>query len=57
MNSERKPFLEHLADWLTWQRFLFSITLIFFLTSILFPFYWMSPLKKGWIHPPQNGQN
>jgi multiple sugar transport system permease protein len=41
MNSERKPFLEHLADWLTWQRFLFSITLIFFLTSILFPFYWM----------------
>ncbi len=41
MNSERKTFLEHLADWLTWQRFLFSITLIFFLTSILFPFYWM----------------
>jgi len=41
MNSERKTFIEHLADWLTWQRFLFSITLIFFLTSILFPFYWM----------------
>lgn len=41
MNAERKTFLEHLADWLTWQRFLFSITLIFFLTSILFPFYWM----------------
>lgn len=41
MSSEPKTFLEHMADWLTWQRFIFSVTLIFFLTSVLFPFYWM----------------
>ncbi len=41
MNSPNKPLIGHLADWLNWPRFIFSITLIFFLTSILFPFYWM----------------
>jgi multiple sugar transport system permease protein len=41
MSSENKSFLHQLGDWLTWPRFLFSITLFFFLTSILFPFYWM----------------
>ena len=34
-------FLGHLAEWLTWSRFIYSLILIFFLTSILFPFYWM----------------
>jgi multiple sugar transport system permease protein len=31
----------HLAWWINWPRFIFAVTLIFFLTSILFPFYWM----------------
>ncbi|MCB8921311.1 MAG: carbohydrate ABC transporter permease [Ardenticatenaceae bacterium] len=34
-------FLDHLARRMDWQKFLFAITLTFFLTSILFPFYWM----------------
>jgi multiple sugar transport system permease protein len=38
---EKKSFIGHLASWLNWQRFVFSLTLIFFLTGILFPFYWM----------------
>jgi multiple sugar transport system permease protein len=39
--NERLTFIEHLARWLTWIRFVFALTLTFFLTSILFPFYWM----------------
>jgi multiple sugar transport system permease protein len=34
-------FIDHMARWINWPRFLFSLGLIFFLTSILFPFYWM----------------
>jgi len=41
MSTERKNFIGHLADWITWPRFIFAATMIFFLTSILFPFYWM----------------
>ena len=41
MDKERKTFIAHLASWLNWPRFIFSLTLIFFLTGILFPFYWM----------------
>jgi multiple sugar transport system permease protein len=41
MSTEKKNFIEHLAGWMTWSRFFWSATLIFFLTSILFPFYWM----------------
>lgn len=41
MSSDHKNFLAHTAAWLTWPRFIFSLTLIFFLVSILFPFYWM----------------
>lgn len=41
MKSERKNFIGHMADWLTWPRFISSAAMIFFLTSILFPFYWM----------------
>jgi len=41
MKKDRMNFLGHLAEWLTWSRFIYSLILIFFLTSILFPFYWM----------------
>lgn len=33
--------IDHLARSLTWPRFTFALILTFFLTSILFPFYWM----------------
>ncbi len=38
---KQKNFIDHLADWITWRRFIFSVVMIFFLVSILFPFYWM----------------
>jgi ABC-type glycerol-3-phosphate transport system permease component len=41
MSNEPKNFLGHMAAWITWPRFIFSIVMFFFLTSILFPFYWM----------------
>jgi len=45
-NAARRPekatIIDRLARWLTWPRFIFSLVLIFFLTSILFPFYWMA---------------
>ena len=41
MNKDKKSFLGYLASWLNWSRFVFSLTLLFFLTGILFPFYWM----------------
>jgi multiple sugar transport system permease protein len=41
MKNEKKNLIGHLADWINWKRFLFSAVLIFFLTSIIFPFYWM----------------
>lgn len=34
-------FIDHLARWITWPRFITAVLLTFFLTSILFPFYWM----------------
>jgi len=40
-NKESKNFIQHLANWITVPRFIFAAGLIFFLTSILFPFYWM----------------
>ncbi|MEA3349045.1 MAG: carbohydrate ABC transporter permease [Chloroflexota bacterium] len=39
--KDQQNLIGHLANWITWPRFIFSITLTFFLTSILFPFYWM----------------
>ncbi len=39
--ERRLNIIDHLARSLTWPRFIFALTLIFFLTSILFPFYWM----------------
>ena len=41
MSGDKKNFIQQLASTLTWPRFIFSITLFFFLASILFPFYWM----------------
>jgi multiple sugar transport system permease protein len=40
--SDRLTLIDHLAQWITWPRFIFAVTLTFFLTSILFPFYWMA---------------
>ena len=40
--SDRLTLIDHLAQWITWPRFIFAVTLAFFLTSILFPFYWMA---------------
>ncbi len=34
-------FIEATANWITWPRFIFALLLLFFLTTILFPFYWM----------------
>ncbi|MFQ5611237.1 MAG: carbohydrate ABC transporter permease [Anaerolineae bacterium] len=39
--DDRLNLLDHLARWINWPRFVFALILIFFLTSILFPFYWM----------------
>ncbi len=36
-----KNLINHLADWITWRRFLLAAVMIFFLVGILFPFYWM----------------
>jgi len=40
-SDERLNLIEHISRWLTWRRFIFAAALTFFLTSILFPFYWM----------------
>ncbi len=40
-NTKKRNFIEQLADRFSWKGLLFAITLTFFLTSILFPFYWM----------------
>ena len=39
--DDRLSFIDHLAQWITWPRFIFAVAMVFFLTSILFPFYWM----------------
>lgn len=41
MESENKNLISHLAAWINWKRFISAALMIFFLTSILFPFYWM----------------
>ena len=40
-NKRRQNFIEYTANWITWPRFIFALVLLFFLTGILFPFYWM----------------
>ena len=39
--NEKMNFIDHMARWINWPRFLLIISLLFFLTGILFPFYWM----------------
>ena len=39
--NETLNFIDHLARWITWPRFAIALVMTFFLTSILFPFYWM----------------
>jgi multiple sugar transport system permease protein len=41
MKKNKKNLIGHLSDWLTWKRFIFSVVMLFFITGILFPFYWM----------------
>jgi multiple sugar transport system permease protein len=41
-SDDNLNLIEHLARWITWPRFVFSLIMMFFLTSILFPFYWMA---------------
>ena len=38
---EKANLIERLARSLTWPRVVFAVVFIFFLTGILFPFYWM----------------
>jgi len=33
--------IDYVASWINWPRFIFLLILLFFLTAILFPFYWM----------------
>lgn len=40
-NTKKMNFIEQLSHRFSWKGLLFAITLTFFLTSILFPFYWM----------------
>ena len=37
----RTNFFGHMVRWFTWPRFLLAASFTFFLTSVLFPFYWM----------------
>jgi multiple sugar transport system permease protein len=39
---QRTSLIDRLARSITWPRFVFALMLTFFLTSILFPFYWMT---------------
>jgi len=39
--DKRLNLIDRLARSITWPRFVFALILTFFLTSILFPFYWM----------------
>jgi multiple sugar transport system permease protein len=40
-SRERLTLIEQLGRWITWPRFILALAFTFFLTSILFPFYWM----------------
>jgi multiple sugar transport system permease protein len=41
-SDESRNFIDHLAAWLTWPRFIFLLALLIFLITIVFPFYWMA---------------
>ncbi len=38
---ERRTLIDHLAHWMTWRRFFVALGFTVFITTILFPFYWM----------------
>jgi len=40
-SNDKRTLIEHMVHWFTWRRFIFALTLTVFLTTILFPFYWM----------------
>jgi multiple sugar transport system permease protein len=40
-DSERLTLIGHLARWMSWRKFLVALGFTVFLTTILFPFYWM----------------
>ena len=40
-SKEKLTLIEQLGRWINWPRFLLALAFTFFLTSILFPFYWM----------------
>ena len=40
-SKERIGLIDYVAGWINWPRFIFLLALLFFLTAILFPFYWM----------------
>ena len=40
-SKERIGLIDYVASWINWPRFIFLLVLLFFLVSILFPFYWM----------------
>ena len=48
-NLKKSNFINLLAQTLNWEKFLFAVGLFFFLSMILFPFYWMvsSSFKTG----------
>ena len=39
--GDQLSILDRTARWINLPRFVFTVTLFFFLTSVLFPFYWM----------------
>lgn len=39
--AERLTLIGHLARWMSWRRFFLALAFTVFLTTILFPFYWM----------------
>lgn len=40
-HDEKLNMIDRLGRWLTWQRFIFLLSMLIFLTMIVFPFYWM----------------
>jgi len=46
---KKANFIDHLAKTLSWEKFLFAVGLFFFISMIIFPFYWMvsSSFKSG----------
>ena len=40
-SGERMNVIDYVASWINWPRFIIALVLLFFLVSILFPFYWM----------------